>query len=151
MEIMKVGKMIMDYVNIDKFENTISVCLYIEQDRIMAIGKQMKKINENAYMNGYNWEAFFDYYLSKYAPDIIENMEADPEAGMYAVYYNLSPENEIKAEKFVKVIQDLIENEEELYRIVREDGNEIKWDTLHLSSKKDLFKMLKDLNIPGLS
>ena len=148
---MKVGKMIMDYVKMDKFENTISVCLYNEQDRIMAIGEEMKKINENAYMNGYNWEAFFDYYLSKYAPDISENMESDPEAGMYAIYYALSPENEARAEKFVKAIRNLIEDEEELYRIIREEGSKIEWDTLHLSSKEDLFKeLMKDLNIPDL-
>ena len=118
----------MDYVKMDKFENTLQVWFYIEQDRIMAIGDQMEKINVNAYMNGYNWEAFLDYYLSKYAPDVSENMGHDPEAGMYVAYYPLSSENELKAEKFVKLIQNLIENEEEIYRIVREEGSEIEWD-----------------------
>jgi len=149
---MKEGKKIMDYVKIDKFESTISVCFYIEHDEIMAIGEEMKKINEDAYMNGYNWEAFFEYYLPKYAPDVIENMEPDPEAGMYAVYYDLSPENEKRAEKLVKVIIKLIEDKEELYRIVREEGSEIEWDTLCLPSKEDMLKeLLKDFNIPGLS
>ena len=88
----------------------------------------MNAINEEAYMNGYNWDAFFNYYLPKYAPNVIENMESDPEAGMYAAYYNLTPKNEIRAKKFVDIITNLIENEEELYRIVREEGNEINWE-----------------------
>ena len=55
-------------------------------------------------------------------------MQTDPEAGMYAAYYPLTPENEARAEKFVKIICNLIENEEELYRIVRDEGDEIEWD-----------------------
>jgi len=118
----------MDYVKMDEFDNTITVCFYCEHDKIMAIGEKMESINENAYMNGYNWEAFFDYYLSKHAPDVSESMEADPEAGMYAAYYALSPENKVRAEKFVKIIQRLVENEEDLYRIVRDESSDIQWD-----------------------
>jgi len=55
-------------------------------------------------------------------------MESDPEAGMYAAYYDLTPENEQKAERFAELITSLVENEEELYRIVQEEGGEIEWD-----------------------
>ena len=34
----------------------------------------------------------------------------------------------LRAEKFVKVIKSLIEDEEELYRIIHEEGDEIEWD-----------------------
>ena len=34
-----------------------------EVEKILAIGEQMNEINEEAYMNGYNWDAFFNYYL----------------------------------------------------------------------------------------
>lgn len=78
--------------------------------------------------NGYNWEAFFNYYLSKYAQDVMEGLDTDPKAGMYAAYYDLTPENEARAEEFVRIIRSLIENEEELYRIIREEGKNIKWD-----------------------
>jgi hypothetical protein len=117
-----------DYTAVVKHEKSISVCFYIENDKAFAIGQKMNKINEDAYMNGYNWEAFFNYYLPKYAPDIAEGMETDPEAGMYAADYALTPENEAKAEKFKDIIIGLVENEEELYRIVREEGGEIEWD-----------------------
>jgi hypothetical protein len=55
-------------------------------------------------------------------------MEPDPEAGMYAAYYARTPENEARAEKFVEIIRSLVENEDELYLIVREEGDQIAWD-----------------------
>ena len=78
-------------------------------------------------MNGYNWEAFFDYYLPKYASYVMGG-KSDPEAGMYIYNYDLTPEHKVKAEKFAGIIRSLIENENELYRIVREEGESIKWD-----------------------
>lgn len=117
-----------DYTAIVKYKNNISVCFYIERDKPFAIGKKMGEINDEAYMNGYNWEAFFNYYIPKYAPEIAVGMGTDPEAGMYVAYYDLTPENEAKAEKFVAIIRGLIENEDELYRVVRDEGEHIEWD-----------------------
>lgn len=47
-----------------------------EVEKTLAIGEQMNEINEEAYMNGYNWDAFFNYYLEENAPDILESMKA---------------------------------------------------------------------------
>ena len=118
-----------DYVAvIEDEERSISVCFYIEHSKPMEIGEKMEKINDNAYMNGYNWEAFFNYYLPKYAPDLIVNMDTDPEAGMYVAYYDYSPENKARAEKFTQLICTLIEDETELYRVLNEASDEIEWD-----------------------
>lgn len=67
-----------DYAVTIKSNNSISVCFYIEQDKPFAIGEQMAEINEDAYMNGYNWESFFSYYLSTYAPEVGVGMKTDP-------------------------------------------------------------------------
>lgn len=117
-----------DIVNINKFEDSISITFNIEDEKVMAIGEKMNEINEEAYMNGYNWEAFLNYYLEKNAPELLDGMDTDPEAGMYCAYYELSSENEIKVQKFADIIKSLIENEDELYRIIREDGDLIEWD-----------------------
>ncbi len=117
-----------DYVSIVKHENSLSVCFYLEQDKPFRIGEKMNELNEEAYMNGYNWEAFFDYYLTKHSSEVIKNMDPDPEAGMYVACYDLTSENEKKAEKFVEIIEDLIENEDKLYEIVKNEGNDIEWD-----------------------
>lgn len=117
-----------DYVMVDTIPGeTTMVCFYNEQDKPFAIGEKINKINQQAYMNGYNWEAFFNYYLSKHAPDILEGLQPDPEAGMYAAYYKPTLESEVKAHKFARIIRSLIENEEKVYRIIREEGAQIAW------------------------
>lgn len=58
----------------------------------------------------------------------MEGLVGDPEAGCYIAYYTLSDENEKKAKRFAEMIVSLIENEQELYDIVREHGNGIEWD-----------------------
>lgn len=88
----------------------------------------MNEIREEAYMNGYNGEAFFNFYLPKYDPDIMVGMDTDCEAGMYVACYDLSDENEKRAKKFLALIKSLMENEKELYRIIKEDGDKIEWD-----------------------
>ena len=117
-----------DYVKINRSDDRIDVWFYNEHDKPFSIGEKMYEINDEAYMNGYNWDAFFNYYLAQNAPDILEGLDSDPEAGSYAVFYDLTEENEKKAKRFAEIIVSLIENEEELYRIVREQGDEIEWD-----------------------
>ncbi len=117
-----------NYVAIIETDKHISISFYVENKEILTIGEKMNEINEEAYMNGYNWEAFFNYYLAKNAPDVLDGMESDPEAGMYSAYYQKTPENKLKAEKFMKIICSLVDGEEELYRIVKEEGDEIEWD-----------------------
>ena len=59
-------------------------------------------------MNGYNWGAFLNYYLAENAPDILQSIDSDPEAGTYAAYF--------------------AENEEEIYKILQEKRDKIEWD-----------------------
>ena len=117
-----------DYVAVNKGEDYIRLWFYNEMDKPFAIGEKMYEINDAAYMNGYNWDAIFNYYLEKHAPELLDGLDSDPEAGSYVALYKSSPENEEKAERFAAIIRNLIENEEELYRILREEGDDIAWD-----------------------
>lgn len=118
-----------EYIHIDEQENCISITFDIEQDKIMAIGEKLNEINEDAYMNGYNWEALFNCYFEKNAPELLEKFDADSEAGMYAgYYYEVSDEDKEKARKFAGMIEELVEDEGKLYEFVREYGEEIEWD-----------------------
>jgi len=119
-----------DYLVINKDEelNSLSLVFLIENEKILRIGEKMNELNEEAYMNGYNWEAFFNYYLPKHAPEILRGMEPDSEAGTYLVFYKLNSKNEKKAEKFASIIEDLIENENKLYKIIEDEGELIEWD-----------------------
>ena len=111
-----------------KNEEFLSVILNISDREIVEIGKNVNEINKNAYMNGYNWEVFLNYYLQENASELLIGIQTDPEAGMYAAYYDNSSENEIRAEQLANTINYLLENEEEIYRIVRDNGEEIEWD-----------------------
>ena len=79
-------------------------------------------------MNGYNWDALFRYYLAERAPELLIGLDSDPEAGSYVAYYERNAENEAKAQQLAEIIVSLVENEEELYRLVREEGDKIQWD-----------------------
>ena len=50
-----------NYVAIIETDKHISISFYVENKEILTIGEKMNEINEEAYMNGYNWEAFFNY------------------------------------------------------------------------------------------
>lgn len=117
-----------EYLDINSDKENISLVFYIENKNIMEIGSKIERINSDAYMNGYNWEAFLNYYLQKQSPDVLENMDSDPEAGMYIAYYENVPENVVKVNKLEEIIEYLIENPDDIYEIVREHGNEIEWD-----------------------
>lgn len=117
-----------EYVKISKYGEQILVIFDNEEDKPFLIGEKMCELREEAYMNGYNWDAFFQYYLENNAPDILDGLESDPEAGSYAAYYEDTPENEVKAQKFAEIICYLIEHEEEIYKIITEQGDEIEWD-----------------------
>ena len=117
-----------DYVKVFQYQGEVSLILGVEDDRILALGQKLEAICPEAYMNGYNWDALLRYYLEKNAPEILEGMDPDPEAGMYEAHWPLTPENEAKAKRFEDIIRSLIENEEELCRIVKEEGSGIEWD-----------------------
>ena len=116
------------YVKMLQDQNGIEIYLNVEDDKVRAIGEKMNAINEDAYMNGYNWEAFLHYYLYKNAPEVLDGMNADPEAGMYAVGYRPTVTNQAKAERLMEIINSLFSNEQEIYRILQEEGDEIEWD-----------------------
>lgn len=125
------GKEILKHEYVQIFTNgsgNIVLLFEDEKEKPLAVGQKMYEINQDAYMNGYNWDAFFNYYLAEKAPDILESIDSDPEAGTYAAYFEESKENEEKAKRFADIIIYLIENEEETYKIVREKGYEIEWD-----------------------
>ena len=80
-------------------------------------------------MNGENWAIFFQYYLEQYAPDLLEGLESDAEAGMYAAYYETAtPENHRKALQLADLLNALLAHPEQIYQILRTTEDEIEWD-----------------------
>lgn len=116
------------YVNVGVYDDGISLTFNITGDEPFAIGEKMNEIDYRAYMNGYNWEAFLFHYLSKHNPNVLEGFDTDPEAGMFAGYYDYSEENIAKAKEFEKIIIHLLENEDEIYAFLKKEVENIDWD-----------------------
>lgn len=113
---------------VTKFDQDDQLIVYfnIEADEVLAIGNQMEVINERAYMNGYNWEAFLNQYLQRNHPELLDGLETDSEAGTYVVQYDISATS--KADKLVSVINNLVENPDKIYNFLKENGERIAWD-----------------------
>lgn len=121
-------KKMSDYLSVYSDSENISLVFNIGNENILKIKEEIEKINPDAYMNGYNWEAFINYYLEKQSPDVLADMDSDPEADMYAIYYENTEKNSGKVRKLAEIIEYLIENPDDIYEIVREHGEEIEWD-----------------------
>ena len=114
-------------MKIDGHDN-VTVYLSAEDTEILAIGDKMYAMQPEAYMNGYNWEAFMLYYCGKMDPDALKGISTDSEAGTFVAYYPLSAENEARAARFAKLINDLIDDEERLFALLKTDGHLVHWD-----------------------
>ena len=57
-----------DYVKVFSSDDYAEACLYVSGQKVLGIGEKMNEINEYAYMNGYNWEAFLNCYFAKKEP-----------------------------------------------------------------------------------
>ncbi len=119
----KVGK---TFIKINTEEDFITLTFNIGHDTVMEVGNKMEEINSSAYMNGYNWEIFIDYYFTKHDPKVLEEISTDSESGMYVAMYPTNDVNRKKANKLRRVMNKLIKEKTELYRIVKEE--DINWE-----------------------
>lgn len=108
--------------------DSISVCLYIEHDELFALGQRINEQFEEAYMNGYNWEAVIKYYVHKLDPALMDEVGTDPEAGMFAAYMSYTPENLDKMQRFESHLQKMLADEAALMAFIQEHQEEIEWD-----------------------
>jgi len=115
-----------NFVTKHEHNDQISICFNIEADEVMAVGEKMEAINEEAYMNGYNWEAFLTRYLLTSHKEILNGLETDSEAGTYVALYNKTDAD--KANKLVEIIQVLLNSPDKIYAYLKENGAEIEWN-----------------------
>lgn len=117
-----------DHIRLMHYNDDHGVFFEVEDDEILALGERMNEVCEDAYMNGYNWDALINCYLSVNAPDLLDGLDADPEAGSYSAYYSGTSDNEAKAKQLCGIITALVSDEEELFGFLRDHADEIEWD-----------------------
>lgn len=109
--------------------NSISVCVYIEQDGIFELGERINERFEAAYMNGYNWDALITFYVNSVNPELMKVVGTDPEAGMFAAYMSEhSAENVQLMKQFEQHVRDMLADEVVLMKFIADNAEEIEWD-----------------------
>ena len=117
-----------EFVKLIESDDCITVAFYIEDEQVMALGERLAEICEDAYMNGYNWDALLSCYLRKNMRALMNGMETDPEAGMYAAYYGTDDDSRARAQALAELIGDLVTDGDELCEFVGQYGEEIEWE-----------------------
>jgi hypothetical protein len=107
---------------------SISVCVFNENDGLFALGERINAKFEEAYMNGYNWDALIRCYVEKADPGLMNQVGTDPEAGMFSAYMSYSPENLDKMKRFEAYIRAMVSDEDELMRFIETNRDKIEWD-----------------------
>ena len=115
-----------DFVTKHEHDDQTSVYFNIGADEVMAIGEKMEAINEEAYMNGYNWEAFLNHYLQTNQPELLDGLDTDSEAGAYGAIYDKADSS--KADQLITIINGLVNNPDKIYSFLKENGEDIEWD-----------------------
>ena len=108
--------------------NSISVCVFCEKEGLLELGERINAKHEEAYMNGYGWDALIRFYVGEKDPALMEEVESDPEAGMYSGYMKFSPENLAKMKRFEAYVRELLADEKLLMEFVDAHCDEIEWD-----------------------
>ena len=58
-------------VNMNVYEDYISISFDVGTPEIMSLGEKMNEICDQAYMNGYNWDAFLNSYIEENKPELL--------------------------------------------------------------------------------
>jgi len=107
---------------------SISVCVYNENDGLFQLGERINERFEDAYMNGYNWDALISFYFKKVDPDLMQGVKTDPEAGMFSAYMPHSSENLDRMKRFESHVRQLVSDEAALMKLIEDNVEEIEWD-----------------------
>jgi len=108
----------------------VAFCLMNNDKKFDEIFEKVSEINEETYLNGYGWAALIESYLENNYPELYEDYDSDPEAGGYVGrYFGNTKENWEKIRKVAEIVEDLIENEDKIYKYIEENGDDIFWDS----------------------
>lgn len=104
------------------------VCVYNEMEGLYELGERIHARFEEAYMNGYNWDALIRYYVATLDPELMEEIETDPEAGSFAAYMPYSHSNIEKMKRFESHIRSMVSDELALMKFIEQNIDAIEWD-----------------------
>ena len=114
----------------DDINDQVAFCLMNNDKKFDEIFEKVSEINEEAYLKGHGWAALIESYLENNYPELYEDYDSDPEAGGYVGrYFGNTKENWEKIRKVAEIVEDLIENEDKIYKYIEENEDDIFWDS----------------------
>ncbi len=118
-----------ELVNVNIGEDDITISFDTGAPEIMALGRKMNEICEEAYMNGYNWTAFVEYYLEVNRPGLLDVFEFDPEADTFCVLIN-DADSEAKgfANELEEILEKLLSDEDATLSFLEGNMDNIGWE-----------------------
>ena len=117
-----------DYIEMGRTETDVTVDFYMTNDRVMALMEKLVAVDPDILMSSHDWETLWMYCIKKKDPDILTGMKSVLDMTGFTAIWPLSPENEARAARFAALIRSMVEDGEELCRIVREEGGAIEWE-----------------------
>lgn len=117
-----------DYIEMGRTETDVTVDFYMTNDRVMALMEKLVAVDPDILMSSHDWETLWMYCIKKKDPDILTGMKSVLDMTGFTAIWPLSPENEDRAGRFAALLRSMTEEEEELCRVVREEGGEIEWE-----------------------
>jgi hypothetical protein len=108
--------------------DSIALCVYNENDGLLQLGERINARFEDAYMNGYNWDVLIRCYMAKIDPDLMAEVQTDPEAGSWSAYISNSPENLERMNRLESQIRSMVADEDALMKFIEDHWDEIEWD-----------------------
>ncbi|MEQ8571989.1 MAG: Imm51 family immunity protein [Deltaproteobacteria bacterium] len=112
----------------DEENDFVSVCLYVEDGALAALGERINAAFEDAYMNGYNWDILISAYVRTRNPALANKVERDPEAGLASFSLAYSRENIQVMRSYKVLVHELLKDEGALFQFIRDTEPSIDWD-----------------------
>lgn len=106
----------------------ITVCVQNEMEGLFELSERIHARFDEAYMNGYNWDALIRYYVDQVEPGFMVDVETDPEAGSFSAYMPRSAENMAKMKRFETHVRTMVADEAALLEFIEAHRDEIEWD-----------------------
>ena len=118
-----------DLVRMSVYEDYISISFDVGTPELMTLGDKMNEICDQAYMNGYNWDAFLNSYIEENKPELLELIDSDPEADMYCVYINdVNDDTKAMAEELAAMLESFLSDEGAVLSFLKSNEDNIEWD-----------------------
>ena len=117
-------------------KDCISVNLDLTDVKLRTIGERIIEATDVYYEEDFLhisiWQAFLNSYLRLNAPEIYEVLKVIPASEcseMYCAYIEgVNEETKALADKFVQIIDDLVNDEEKIFAFIEQNADDIDWD-----------------------